>query len=71
MHVKLLVDCSGSMSGTSIVQARSAVTRLLSLLRDGDSIAVTRFGSTVVDVTPGLMTVGKTVRAQMQQWLTW
>ena len=70
MHVKLLVDCSGSMSGTSIVQARSAVTRLLSLLRDGDSIAVTRFGSTVVDVTPGLMTVGKTVRAQMQQWLT-
>ena len=70
MHVKLLVDCSGSMSGTSIVQARSAVTRLLSLLRDGDSIAVTRFGTTVEDVTPGLMTVGKTVRTPMQQWLT-
>jgi Ca-activated chloride channel family protein len=69
MHVKLLVDCSGSMGGTSIVQARSAVTRLLSLLRDGDSIAVTRFGSNVVDVTPGLMTVGQTVRKQMQQWI--
>ncbi len=69
MHVKLLVDCSGSMGGTSIVQARSAVTRLLSLLRDGDSIAVTRFGSEVVDVTPGLMTVGPTVRRQMHDWV--
>ena len=69
MHVKLLVDCSGSMGGTSIQQARAAVTKLLSELRDGDSIAVTRFGSTVVDVTPGLMTVGPTIRGQMQQWL--
>lgn len=69
MHVKLLVDCSGSMGGTSIQQARAAVTTLLSALRDGDSIAVTRFGSTVVDVTPGLMTVGPTIRKQMQKWV--
>jgi Ca-activated chloride channel family protein len=69
MHVKLLIDCSGSMSGTSITQARQAVVRLLQLLKDGDSIAVTRFGSEVQDVTAGLMTVGNVVRKQMNAWL--
>ena len=69
MHVKLLIDCSGSMSGTSITQARHAVVRLLQLLKDGDSIAVTRFGSEVQDVTAGLMKVGAVVRKQMNAWL--
>lgn len=69
MHVKLLIDCSGSMSGTSITQARQAVLRLLQLLTDGDSIAVTRFGSNVQDVTAGLMKVGAVVRKQMSAWL--
>lgn len=69
VHIKLLIDCSGSMSGTSIAQARQAVVRLLSMLRDGDSIAVTRFGSQVVDVTPGLMKVGAAVRKQMNAWV--
>lgn len=69
MHVKLLLDCSGSMGGTSITQARQAVVRLLQLLKDGDSIAVTRFGSEVQDVTAGLMTVSNVVRKQMNAWL--
>lgn len=69
MHIKLLVDCSGSMGGGSIRQAQQAVMRLLGLLRDGDSIAVTRFGSDVVDVTPGLMRVGPVIRAQMNNWV--
>ncbi len=69
MHVKLLIDCSGSMGGTSITQARHAVVRLLQLLKDGDSIAVTRFGSEVQDVTAGLMKVGAVVRKQMNAWL--
>lgn len=69
MHVKLLIDCSGSMGGTSITQARQAVVRLLQLLKDGDSIAVTRFGSEVQDVTAGLMTVGNAVRKQMNAWI--
>lgn len=68
MHIKLLIDCSGSMGGSSIAQARQAVMRVLGMLRDGDSIAVTRFGSNVVDVTPGLMKVGAAVRKQMNNW---
>lgn len=69
MHIKLLIDCSGSMDGSSIRQAQQAVMRLLGLLRDGDSIAVTRFGSDVVDVTPGLMRVGPVIRSQMNTWV--
>jgi len=69
MHIKLLIDCSGSMDGSSIAQARQAVMRVLGVLRDGDSIAVTRFGSGVVDVTPGLMTVGSAVKKQMSSWV--
>jgi Ca-activated chloride channel family protein len=69
MHIKLLVDCSGSMGGSSIRQAQEAVMRLLGMLQDGDSIAVTRFGSSVVDVTPGLMKVGPVIRRQMNAWV--
>jgi len=69
MHIKLLVDCSGSMGGSSIRQAQQAVMRLLGMLQDGDSIAVTRFGSSVVDVTPGLMKVGPVIRRQMNAWV--
>lgn len=69
MHIKLLVDCSGSMGGSSIRQAQEAVMRLLGMLQDGDSIAVTRFGSRVVDVTPGLMKVGPVIRRQMNAWV--
>jgi Ca-activated chloride channel family protein len=69
MHIKLLVDCSGSMGGSSIRQAQAAVMRLLGMLQDGDSIAVTRFGSGVVDVTPGLMKVGPVIRRQMNAWV--
>lgn len=69
MHIKLLVDCSGSMEGSSIRQAQEAVMRLLGMLQDDDSIAVTRFGSRVVDVTPGLMKVGPVIRRQMNAWV--
>ncbi|MFZ9857377.1 MAG: VIT domain-containing protein [Roseiflexaceae bacterium] len=69
MHIKLLVDCSGSMGGSSIRQAQEAVMRLLGMLQDGDSIAVTRFGSNVVDVTPGLMKVGPVIRRHMNNWV--
>jgi hypothetical protein len=57
------------MSGTSITQARQAVVRLLQLLKDGDTIAVTRFGSDVWTSLQGLMKVGNVVRKQMNAWL--
>ena len=45
--LKLVVDCSGSMSGLSIVQARTAMHEILQLLQPEDWFNVTLFGSNV------------------------
>ena len=45
LALKLVIDCSGSMAGTSITQARKAALAILDQLRPGDSFNVTLFGS--------------------------
>lgn len=45
LALKLVIDCSGSMAGTSIAQARKAALAILDQLRPGDSFNVTLFGS--------------------------
>lgn len=45
LAVKLLIDCSGSMGGTSIIQARKAALEILNALSPTDSFNVTLFGS--------------------------
>jgi Ca-activated chloride channel family protein len=45
LALKLVIDCSGSMGGTSIAQARKAGLAILNQLRPGDSFNVTLFGS--------------------------
>ncbi len=45
LALKVVIDCSGSMGGTSIAQARRASLELLNLLRSGDTFNVTLFGS--------------------------
>lgn len=44
-HLTLVVDCSGSMSGVSIEQARVAALRIVDSLRAGDTLSLVRFGS--------------------------
>ncbi|MEO8484706.1 MAG: VIT domain-containing protein [Betaproteobacteria bacterium] len=55
LTLKLLVDCSGSMSGDSIDAARRALHRILTGLAGGDRFSLTRFGDNVVQVTSGLV----------------
>ena len=43
--VKLVVDCSGSMGGNSIAQAKAALHEIVSLLEPEDRFNLTRFGS--------------------------
>ena len=43
--IKLLVDCSGSMGGVAIAQARRALQQILDALRPQDRVALVRFGS--------------------------
>lgn len=50
--LKIVVDCSGSMQGDSIAQARSAVSSILERLRPQDRFTVTLFGSTHRTVFP-------------------
>ena len=45
LSVKILVDCSGSMSGDRIEQARSALAGLTQLLDERDRFSLTFFGS--------------------------
>lgn len=49
--IKILVDCSGSMAGDSIRQARAALRRILDSLRPQDRFAIVAFGSTWRNVT--------------------
>jgi Ca-activated chloride channel family protein len=59
LELVFVLDCSGSMSGTPIAQAKAAVERGLSLLRPGDSFQLINFsmsagqlGSEPLEATP-------------------
>ena len=43
--VKIVIDCSGSMNGTSIAQARKATLEILNQLQPQDQFNITLFGS--------------------------
>lgn len=47
VDLKLLVDCSGSMAGDSIEQARQALSTIAAELGAGDRVSCSRFGSEV------------------------
>jgi Ca-activated chloride channel family protein len=63
LRLKVLLDCSGSMAGDSMVQARVALKHLFKQLNKEDSFAYTRFGSSIDRVTPK-MTVADKERIQ-------
>ncbi|MDR1856424.1 MAG: VIT and VWA domain-containing protein [Desulfovibrio sp.] len=52
--LKVLVDCSGSMSGDSIAEARKALHGVLQELGDGDYVSYSRFGSVCHHGTPAM-----------------
>ncbi len=47
LRLKVLIDCSGSMAGISIAQARKAALEILNQLRPGDYFNIALFGSKV------------------------
>lgn len=44
--IKVVVDCSGSMAGDSIAQAKIGLLRILDNLRETDTFNIVRFGNT-------------------------
>lgn len=64
VRLKLLVDCSGSMSGDSIASARRALTGVADGLRPGDEVSLTRFGSSAeLALPPGSCSLPRTLAA--------
>ncbi len=60
---KLLVDCSGSMAGESIGQARVALLNILESLTENDEFILVRFGSTTCfDIAQPLKATGKNIK---------
>jgi len=55
LALKIVIDCSGSMAGTSIAQARKASLEILSLLRPQDYFNVTLFGNSHVHFFPNMV----------------
>jgi Ca-activated chloride channel family protein len=53
--LKLLIDCSGSMQGDSIAQARRAAQAILRRLSAQDRVSLCRFGSKLDLLTRGLV----------------
>jgi len=47
IDLKLLVDCSGSMAGDSMISARAALSQVVRQLRVDDRFSYTRFGTDV------------------------
>jgi Ca-activated chloride channel family protein len=54
LALKVLLDCSGSMGGDSIAAAKRALLAMLDRLTPSDRLSLTRFGSSVHQVTEGL-----------------
>jgi Ca-activated chloride channel family protein len=53
--LKVVIDCSGSMAGTSISQARKAALSILDLLRPKDTFNVTLYGNHHENIFPSLV----------------
>ena len=54
LHLKILIDCSGSMQGDSIRQARDALSAVSKLLNPADFVSFSRFGSQVQHAIPSM-----------------
>lgn len=67
--LKLLIDCSGSMAGASIVAAREGAMHALNQLREGEAFAINLFGSSVQPMTQGLQLWHEQSRASWRRAL--
>ncbi|MEI8327428.1 MAG: VWA domain-containing protein, partial [Betaproteobacteria bacterium] len=64
-HLKLLVDCSGSMEGDGIRQAAEGLKAVIAHLNAGDQVSLTRFGSRTDAVTKGLQAITPARRSRL------
>ena len=69
LHLKILVDCSGSMNGDSIKGARKALHEILKQLNPSDRFSYSRFGSKVTHYSDTLMAAGARAINEAGGWI--
>ena len=67
--VKILVDCSASMSGGSIQAARRALMAIVKKFNTGDKFSLSKFGSSVEHRSKSLWTTSEQSRLGAEQWI--
>lgn len=50
LNLKILIDCSGSMAGDSMSQARSALSALIDTLTPDDAVSFSKFGNQTANI---------------------
>lgn len=65
--IKVVVDCSGSMSGDSIAQARVGILKILDNLRETDTFNIVRFGDVARAYFPTCVLATEKVLNQARQ----
>lgn len=69
LAVRLLVDCSGAMAGDGLSTARRVAHALVASLDDGDRVALSRFGRSVVHDMPQAAPLDAGTRTRLQSLL--
>jgi Ca-activated chloride channel family protein len=67
--LRLVIDCSGSMAGASILSARRGAMRAIETLTEADEFSITRFGSRFEHYRARLLKVSFGIRAMALRYL--
>lgn len=67
--ITVVVDCSGSMAGDSIAQAKVALERILDGIRPGDGLEIVAFGSVHKPLFGSVMPVNEQTLAQARRFV--
>ena len=70
LSLKILVDCSGSMSGDSIQAARRALNALVERLGRQDTFSLSKFGNTVEHRSRSQWPVTEVTQLTAQRWIS-
>ena len=65
----LVIDCSGSMSGNKIVQARQAASYIVNNLNEGDRFNLIGFSSTITSFSADHVEFNPTTQSQALTWI--
>ncbi len=66
----LIIDCSGSMGGNKIVQAREAATYIVNNLNEGDRFNLVGFNSTITSFAADHVDFNATTQSQALSWIS-